>query len=417
MASNPCNAHHVKRQGKFRFEIPLDCAFLDWSCSRFVITDEYIVAEFTGDSKDLMNLGQDEKRSSRSLFLFDRWTFQLVSALTVLCTSMKNLHLIEDGIHALFFNCELKQEKSSRSFLWHPTTGKLHALPSPDPYHDAFCIGKLIVQSYRTGVNEEKCLATVYKVNPEADGAVACIVNSEPLRGFRDVYQILSAEDLHFFVITNRLDPSSDSVFQLRSKEDFTLLRTITDASGHLPLRTDNSFVFNECFAFVFHEKWEYVIDYVDVVSLVDGNLKTVYRFPRPKKMPREYVSKAHVATVGRFLVLYYDAIHFDGWTAAIWKLPLDFVETCHRHLQEGTVGMKSQCDQLIAKEDLCPDPFVEKTKFRIDRFGILKCSAKWNSKRAVVRAAMLKSIVSGEEDLPNDEQDSDSSNKRKRYV
>ena len=359
----------MKRQEDFRLVAPLESTFL-WYPKCVNLTDRFIVTLFGGAPK--ASRRNERKWNIQLVQLFDRWTFQLVNAFTVNKCYYVELQFFEDHdiINAALVIMNMPEKQ--RAFFWDLTTGKLHALLCPAAMHEVFYIGKLIVLLWADG---EQLNATVYKVQAETDSVlVICIVNDEPLHASKAAQAVRSAAGLDCFAICVNVDWLSDlnAVLQMRSKEDFSLIRVVTGL-GHSPMRSYNSFMFNEWFAFVFNRE---ELDFIGVVSLVDGDLRTVYRFCVPdevKKHPYANLGRAS-ASVGRFLV--FEFSYGGGFYAVLWKLPLDFVETCRRHLGEGTIGVTEHCDQLIFEKSLRRfDPKQHhRTYVRFDRFGFLKC-------------------------------------------
>ena len=218
---------------------------------------------------------------------------------------------------------------------------------------------------------------------------------------------IPSAEDLDCFAAqvlkrdpTSRLDYTE---FQMRSKEDFSLLRTVPDPGSDRYRQGDNLLLlvlFNECFAFLLME-YENSYSCVEVVSLVARHWRTVYRFHMQQDMAEIMMLSPlwpRISSTGSFLVLH---SKYNGrLRAMIWKFPDDFIETCHRHFKEGTVGNASQCDQLIEYVERIEEPGVfvcHDDECRIDRFGISRYRSKtdMNTTAAVIDVAMLDSIIS----------------------
>ena len=101
---------------------------------------------------------------------------------------------------------------------------------------------------------------------------------------------------------------------------------------------------------------------------------------------------------MGSFLVLYIKnySSRSPQWTAAFWKLPSDFIKTCHRHLREGTVGSTSHYDQRFVED--YPD-FDEKQQLKIDHLGFLKYCVSLETSEAVLRVAMLNNRIVLDED------------------
>ena len=104
-------------------------------------------------------------------------------------------------------------------------------------------------------------------------------------------------------------------------------------------------FLLDECFSLGFDS------GSIVVMWLFTGELRTVYRFCMPEEMTGRIGTSGggFFKKVGNFLV--YHFLHVGLLNAAIWKLPFDFIETCHRHFKEGTMGVTSECDQLIVKK------------------------------------------------------------------
>ena len=290
------------------------------------------------------------------------------------------------------------KNEEPRAFFWDLTTGNLRALPCSASICEAFCIERLIVLLWFYGNHE--LFGTVYKVQDESDAGFVCIADREPLHAWAQT--VRSARDLDCFAMcVMKLETPSDDLslnLEMRSKNDFSLVRTVTVRDGQLVpllLRSRNSFVFSECFAFVFKSE---EINFIDVVSLVDDDFRTVHRFCVPKEMMHRHVTVVgQPMVVGRFLI--FDCSYADGIYSAFWKLPVDFVETCRRHLNEGTVGMTRQCDQLIVEKprDGKSHSYNYKSCLKFDRFGFLKCHVNRKEPATVVHVAMLDSIISDE--------------------
>ena len=396
-----------QHQRDFRIALPVECGIhsLGEGSLRWIsMNDEFIVTVFI----------DYERRGFCFIQVFDRWTFQLVNCLTGKCINFEDFdyvlpRLVKNGVNALFIEDDLSDDYS-RATLLHLTTGKVHTLTCSGFICQTFCIAKLVFLFWMTHEDarqsendvrageEVDMFATVYKEHAEPGSGFDCLVDGEFLQGFGIIWIIPSADDVDCFAITNSYTPYP-ALFQLRSKEDFSLLRTVTDmGSPFFP--SYNSFMFDKCFAFVFKRKED---KFIDVVSLDARDWRTVYRFAVPDELPRashEYSRPSKIFTVGRFLVLYTE--RDDYWNskagAAIWKLPSDFIETCHRHVKEGTVGVTSKCDQLVVGKNA--GLFEEGGHhFRFDRFGIVSCSVTWEHTGRlygpVVHVAMLNSILS----------------------
>ena len=397
--SNLANKARFESTGKqtdFQIVFPLEDA-IRWNAKTIHINDGFIVTVLNGLPKATLP-GRRNEDYHYFIQLYDRWTFQLVNSLSVK-GSLLELHVFDGPVNSVFLDTIVRGKR--RASLWDFTTGKLHALHCPAPIYRTFCIAKLMVLAWRNG---RELSATVYKVHhADGSGSIATrIVDREPLEVFHILLQIPSAEDLDYFAIGALIDHAdSNFAFQLRSKEDFTLLRSVLTTVTS-PSHYANSFLLSEHFLLIFNDAFEFEYSSADVVSLQDGNLRTVYRFLMPKEMICTSRYSGIVTKVGQFLVLYFE--RSGELDTAIWKLPSDFIETCHRHLKEESVGVTSKCDQLICETN-AEKRHVSKSiqlHSRFDRFGVLRCDlyrkGKFFESPAVVHVTMLNSIISDEE-------------------
>ena len=362
----------------FRIALPVGVSDSAASPSPTVhFTDEFIVTETPGT-----------RYKTCCFRVFDRWTLQLVSSSTVDCDHFY-LPFVDGGIAC--FN------KRGRICLLRLATGKLREVsPCPSPIRQIICIAKLVVVIW--GGSGER-FVTVYKVlQCRAGRSKIGVVRLAEYRETSDLFsnvirQIPGAKDLDCVAICPLFERFGEACeYQLRSKSDFSLLHVVT-AHARLSLYSKNLFSLDQNFAVVCNMTEE--CSSIDVVSLGTGDFRKVYTFCVPEEMPRMTQSavEAVVLTVmGRLLVFYYKECHGGFNAAAIWKLPRDFIETCHRHASERTVGAvaSSQCDQIILEN---PSERV-RCYDRIDQFGILRC---WIDEQMpqVMHVKMLNSIIS----------------------
>lgn len=344
------------------------------------ISSELIALVFRGASR---NGGLSDRLLIQ---LFERWTFRPVDSLTILNYTDAYLTFFEDGVNALLVHCF--EMRRYRGLVLNLTTGKVHALPCSFPVELASSIAKLIVVIRNI---RGQLFATVYKVCDEADGFLLRLADSEPLHAARLAVCVRGAEGLDRFALYAGLERSSSTlVFQVRSTQDFSLLRTVS-VVGRVPVPLRNSVLLSDRFVIVYDSGSS-----IDVLSLV-ADFRTVHRFDLPEEILEAAKRTGTVSMAGRFLVLHNET---KASYAAIWKLASDFVWTCHRHEQEGTVGVTSQCDQLITEE--CPQNADQRTYdfsySRFDCFGILMCSFNWRQPPAF-QFTMLNSIISDGED------------------
>ena len=84
----------------------------------------------------------------------------------------------------------------------------------------------------------------------------------------------------------------------------------------------------------------------------------------------------------------------------AIWKLPSGFIETCHRHLKEGTVGETTHCNQLIHEEPATASSDRRPCCYdQVDHFGILRCRFDGKNPQ-VMQLTILNSIISEDDNV-----------------
>ena len=224
----------------------------------------------------------------------------------------------------------------------------------------------------------------------ETDDIFVCIVDRERLHSHSVVWDMPGVEGLDCFAICAKVyDASPNVLFQTRSKEDFSLLRAVAIRA---PIRDNRSFLLSERFFLYFNDSVSRNLS-IDVVWLATGrDLKTVYKFCLSSEM---LLVRERLEIVDNFLVLY--GRSGGILDAAIWKLPSDFIETCRRHFEAGTVGVTSACDQRIVESSIRQDASrVHQVKCRFDRLGIFKCHAH-RDEPAVVHVSILNSIISDE--------------------
>ena len=106
------------------------------------------------------------------------------------------------------------------------------------------------------------------------------------------------------------------------------------------------------------------------MLALIDGRMsKKVHVF---EKSSNQFGGS--IALVGNFLAAYDAKTNGEETDVEIWRLPANFIETCHRRLEEGTVGISLHCDQIVGEHAERPDHYPFYT--RVDHFGVFNTNS-----------------------------------------
>lgn len=377
--------------GEFKVVNPFDCP--DWKLHDIFVDNDYIATYHR-----IQHRSCPRSRLGNAIQLYDRWTLQMVNAISIPCSENLFLEFVDNSVFIRRKTGRCSPEKWGNSIVWNQATGKMHILnQSSLPLVGFIFVSKLIVLLKGNG---HHTFASVYKCDNESSNTPELIVDDEPLcmgiseLGLGAPSGIQGDESLEFIGIVGHAYESWRNVFQLRSKKDFSLRRVfIYDASECPFIRgPDSTFLLSDCFVVVAGRSS------LDVLLWIDGKVRTVYTFNKSEETCKNLASATSISLVGNFLVLRGESCWIKGFAyiAAIWKLPSNFLEICLRHLNEGTVGVTSECDQLVG---FYMEPnFYHGFSIRVDRYGVTKIQYGDGKNGIVMHVMMLDSMILDEE-------------------
>ena len=316
-----------------------------WQLKHVCVSDKYIVKIYLLVDKRRVAQCKDEILvDSAVIRVYNRWTLRLVNAISLPGMEIPRIDFIGDSafIHL----------RSGRNALvvWNQLTGEMRTLWSSSQRMivHTFSVSKLIVLLKSDGC---RAVASVYKFdNDETCRSPELIVDNELVFKFNVktgvdeivLREIQSGESFNLFGIVGFSKDQTQRTFQLRSKEDFSLVRTLdsTNKDWDLSFWRKNAFLLSDCFFFSDSSNGEWL----QVLSLSNGKVREVYAFKKPKGFFSTESINSDICQVKNCLILR----NARRRGVAIWKLPANFIETCSRHLAAGTVGITLKCDQLV---------------------------------------------------------------------